>query len=54
MSKDVTRPRSESAADKQDLESYLEEFSIMELEDRLELTDRCNGNCDCKPPAIEN
>lgn len=37
-----------------ELESYLEEFSIMELEDRLELTDRCNGNCDCKPPAIEN
>lgn len=25
----------------------VEEFSIVELEDRLELADRCNGNCKC-------
>jgi hypothetical protein len=30
----------------------LEEFSIMELEDRLELAERCNNNCSCPaPPA---
>jgi len=25
----------------------IEEFSIIELEDRLELQARCNNNCDC-------
>jgi len=25
----------------------VEEFSIMELEDRLELAKRCNHNCSC-------
>jgi hypothetical protein len=30
----------------------VEEFSIMELEDRLELAARCNNNCSCPaPPA---
>jgi len=35
-----------------ELEGMLDEFSIMELEDRLELADRCNSNdtnCDCTP-----
>ena len=27
----------------------LEEFSIMELEQRLEFEAWCNGNCDCTP-----
>jgi hypothetical protein len=27
----------------------LEEFSIMELEQRLEFEAWCNGNCDCQP-----
>jgi hypothetical protein len=26
-----------------------EEFSIVELEDRLEFLDRCNPNCSCLP-----
>ena len=25
----------------------IEEFEIIELEDRLELADRCNRNCEC-------
>ncbi len=28
----------------------IDEFEIVELEDRLELADRCNGRCD-KPSA---
>jgi len=30
---------------------HLDEFSIMELEDRLELAERCNNNCSCPAPA---
>jgi hypothetical protein len=29
----------------------VEEFSIMELEDRLELAERCNNNCSCPGPT---
>ncbi len=28
----------------------VEEFKIVELEDRLELADRCNENCSCPAP----
>jgi hypothetical protein len=28
-------------------ELMIEEFSIVELEDRLEFLDRCNTNCGC-------
>lgn len=30
-------------------ELQIEEFSIVELEDRLEFLDRCNPNCSCGP-----
>ena len=30
----------------------LEEFSIMELEDRLEMAERCNNNCGCPGPKV--
>jgi hypothetical protein len=29
----------------------IDEFEIIELENRLELADRCNGRCDKKPVA---
>jgi hypothetical protein len=32
-------------------ELTLEEFSIVELEDRLEFLDRSNGNCKCPAPT---
>ena len=56
MSNELDRPRSGVTATDAGVESMLDEFSIMELEDRLELTDRCNSNdtnCDCKPKEIE-
>jgi hypothetical protein len=31
-------------------ELMIEEFSIVELEDRLEFLDRCNSNCSCPGP----
>lgn len=31
-------------------EIAVEEFAILELEDRLELADRCNTNCKCPAP----
>ena len=36
---------SKSASDM--TEFSIEEFSIVELEDRLELATRCNNNCSC-------
>jgi hypothetical protein len=35
------------------LAESLEEFSIMELEDRLEMADRCNNNCSCPAPQVD-
>jgi hypothetical protein len=32
-------------------ELMIEEFSILELEDRLEFLDRSNPNCGCPGPA---
>jgi hypothetical protein len=32
-------------------ELMIEEFSIVELEDRLEFLDRSNPNCGCPKPA---
>ncbi len=31
-------------------ELNVDEFSIVELEDRLEFLERCDGNCGCPPP----
>jgi hypothetical protein len=33
----------------------IDEFEIIELEDRLELADRCNGRCDkpAEPAGVE-
>lgn len=31
---------------------HFEEFSIMELEDRLELAERCNNNCSCPAEPV--
>lgn len=35
---------------RQEVEVIGEEFSIIELEDRLELAGRCNTNCSCPAP----
>jgi hypothetical protein len=32
-----------------DRNDLMEEFSILELEDRLEFADSCNGVCEVKP-----
>jgi len=32
----------------------LDEFSITELEQRLEFEAWCDGNCGCNPPPISN
>ncbi len=55
MPKQPNRPLP-AVRDAAGVESMLDEFSIMELEDRLELTDRCNSNkqnCGCEPQEIE-
>jgi hypothetical protein len=31
-------------------ELNVDEFSIVELEDRLEFLERCDSNCSCPPP----
>lgn len=31
----------------------VDEFSILELEDRLELEGRCNSNCSCPAPTAQ-
>ncbi len=52
MSNQLDRPRPSAVMPDAELEGMLDEFSIMELEDRLELADRCNSNdtnCDCTP-----
>jgi len=43
-------PSKEKKTDRQPKDLVVEEFSIVELEDRLELADRCNGNCKCPAP----
>jgi len=42
-----------SNIEKKDEALLIDEFEIIELEDRLELADRCNGRCDktTKPTA---
>ena len=35
----------EAMVEQKELEISIEEFSIVELEDRLELIGRCNGSC---------
>ncbi len=54
MANELDRPLP-AQADAAELDQFLDEFSIMELEDRLELADRCNSNkqnCDCHPPEV--
>jgi len=36
---------------KSDESLLIDEFEIIELEDRLELAGRCNGRCDRQPDA---
>jgi len=45
-------PKIESSVDLDSTKPELnvDEFSIVELEDRLEFLERCDGNCGCPPP----
>jgi hypothetical protein len=44
LSEELTRSKQELVPGE---DFSIEEFSIMELEDRLELAARCNTNCSC-------
>lgn len=46
---DLTKPDNLDPNRKKEL--TIEEFSIVELEDRLEFLDRSNRNCTCPSPA---
>ena len=39
-----------AADEPKSVDDVLEEFSIMELEDRFEFVMKCDGNCSCHPP----